>query len=163
MPEPKVCEFSKHIADLCATRGTDVFRLGTKLGIEPDGVASNDQRQGGPNQGSYQWSAKELHSNVPFLTNWPPKSIRDVAVRIARNAESPNHAVGQRTAHWQHNQTTGVAVVRGSSATGTTDSASDPFRLIKVVMLARGLVAQPLIVPSVAVACALHGGWYERK
>jgi hypothetical protein len=35
MPEPKVYEFSKHICAPCATRGTDVFRLGTKLGIDP--------------------------------------------------------------------------------------------------------------------------------
>jgi hypothetical protein len=30
-----VYEFSKHICALCVTRGTDVFRLGTKLGIDP--------------------------------------------------------------------------------------------------------------------------------
>jgi hypothetical protein len=35
MPEPKVYEFTNHIASLCATRGTDVFRLGAKLGIDP--------------------------------------------------------------------------------------------------------------------------------
>jgi hypothetical protein len=35
MPEPKVNEFSNHICALCATRGTDVFRLGAKLGIDP--------------------------------------------------------------------------------------------------------------------------------
>jgi len=34
MPEPKVYEFSKHICALCATRGTDVFKLGAKLGID---------------------------------------------------------------------------------------------------------------------------------
>jgi hypothetical protein len=35
MPEPKAYQFSKHICALCATRGTDVFRLGSKLGIDP--------------------------------------------------------------------------------------------------------------------------------
>jgi hypothetical protein len=27
--------FSKHIADLCATRGTDVIKLAAKLGMDP--------------------------------------------------------------------------------------------------------------------------------
>jgi hypothetical protein len=35
MPEPKVYEFSKHIGALCVTRGTDVYKLGPKLGLEP--------------------------------------------------------------------------------------------------------------------------------
>jgi hypothetical protein len=35
MPEPKVYEFTNHIASLCATRGTDVFTLGAKLGMDP--------------------------------------------------------------------------------------------------------------------------------
>jgi hypothetical protein len=35
MTEPKVYEFSKHIGALCATRGTDVYKLGAKLNIDP--------------------------------------------------------------------------------------------------------------------------------
>jgi hypothetical protein len=35
MPEPQVYEFSKHIADLCATRETDVFKLAAKLRMDP--------------------------------------------------------------------------------------------------------------------------------
>jgi len=35
MPEPKVYQFSKHIGALCVTGGTDVFKLGGKLGIDP--------------------------------------------------------------------------------------------------------------------------------
>jgi hypothetical protein len=35
IPEPKPYEFTNHVAGLCATRGTDVFRLGNKLGIDP--------------------------------------------------------------------------------------------------------------------------------
>jgi hypothetical protein len=60
MPEPKIYEFSKHICALCATRGTDVFRLGAKLGIDPIellqmsftsfGIAPSDQRSRIPSQ-----------------------------------------------------------------------------------------------------------------
>jgi hypothetical protein len=35
MLEPKVYDFSKHIADLCATRGKDVFKLAAKLSMDP--------------------------------------------------------------------------------------------------------------------------------
>jgi hypothetical protein len=46
MPEPKVYEFSKHICALCATRGTDVFSLGTKLGIDPMELLQADSLRG---------------------------------------------------------------------------------------------------------------------
>jgi hypothetical protein len=32
---PKVSEFTNHIADLCAARGTDIFRLAGKLRMDP--------------------------------------------------------------------------------------------------------------------------------
>jgi hypothetical protein len=35
MPEPKVYEFSQHIGALCATRGSDVYKPGAKLNIDP--------------------------------------------------------------------------------------------------------------------------------
>jgi hypothetical protein len=35
MPEPKICKFSKRIGALCILRGTDVYKLGARLGIDP--------------------------------------------------------------------------------------------------------------------------------
>jgi hypothetical protein len=46
MPEPKGCR-------LVRDPGTDVFTLAAKLGMDPDRIASDDQRQGRPDQGSY--------------------------------------------------------------------------------------------------------------
>ena len=65
MPEPKVYEFSKHIADLCATRGTDVFRLGTKLGIDPMELLQMINGKVVPTKEVISGLAKELHSAVP--------------------------------------------------------------------------------------------------
>jgi hypothetical protein len=68
MPEPKVCEFSKHIANLCATRGTDVFRLGTKLGIDPMELLQMINSKVMPTRAVISGLAKELHSKVSLLT-----------------------------------------------------------------------------------------------
>ena len=35
IPQPTAYEFSKHIGDLCVIRGTGIYKLGPKLGIEP--------------------------------------------------------------------------------------------------------------------------------
>jgi hypothetical protein len=35
MPTPKVYEFSRYFGALCVAKGTDVYKLGLKLGIEP--------------------------------------------------------------------------------------------------------------------------------
>jgi hypothetical protein len=64
MPEPKACEFSKHVADLCATRGTDVF----KLGIDPMELLQMINGKVLPTRAVISGLAKELHSNVSLLT-----------------------------------------------------------------------------------------------
>jgi hypothetical protein len=68
MPEPKVYEFSEHICALCATRGTDVFRLGTKLGIDPMELLQMINGKVVPTRAVVSRLAKELHSNVSLLT-----------------------------------------------------------------------------------------------
>jgi hypothetical protein len=68
MPEPKVYEFSKHICALCATRGTDVFRLGTKLGIDPMELLQMINGKVVPTRAVISGLAKELDSNVSLLT-----------------------------------------------------------------------------------------------
>jgi hypothetical protein len=68
MPEPKVCEFSKHIADLCATRGTDVFKLAAKLGTDPIELLRMINGKVVPTRAVISGLAKELHSNVSLLT-----------------------------------------------------------------------------------------------
>jgi hypothetical protein len=68
MPEPKVYEFSKHIRALCATRGTDVFTLGAKLGIDPMELLEMINGKVVPTRAVISGLAKELHSNVSLLT-----------------------------------------------------------------------------------------------
>jgi putative sterol carrier protein len=68
MPEPKVCEFSKHIADLCATRHTDVFRLAAKLRMDPMELLQMINGEVVPTKAVISGLAKELHSNVSLLT-----------------------------------------------------------------------------------------------
>jgi hypothetical protein len=68
MPEPKVNEFSNHICALCATRGADVFRLGTKLGIDPMQLLQMINGKVVPTRVVISGLAKELDSNVSLLT-----------------------------------------------------------------------------------------------
>jgi hypothetical protein len=68
MSEPKVYEFSRHICALCATRGTDVFRLGSKLGIDPIELLQMINGKAVPTRAAIRGLAKELHSNVSLLT-----------------------------------------------------------------------------------------------
>jgi hypothetical protein len=68
MPEPKVYKFSEHICALCATRGTDVFRLGAKLGIDPMELLRMINGKVVPIRAVISGLAKELHSNVSLLT-----------------------------------------------------------------------------------------------
>jgi hypothetical protein len=68
MPEPKVYEFSKHICALCATRGTDVFILGAKLGTDPMELLQMINGKVMPTRAVINGLAKELHSNVSLLT-----------------------------------------------------------------------------------------------
>jgi hypothetical protein len=68
MPEPKVCEFSKHIADLCATRSTNVFRLAAKLGMDRIKLLGMINSKVVPTRAVISGLAKELQSNVSLLT-----------------------------------------------------------------------------------------------
>lgn len=77
MPEPKVCEFSKHIADLCATRSTDVFKLAAKLGMDPIELLWMINGKVAPTRTVISGLAKELHSNVSLLTKLAAKLNRD--------------------------------------------------------------------------------------
>jgi hypothetical protein len=77
MPEPKVCEFSKHIADLCATRGTDAFRLAAKLRMDPIELLQMINGKVVPTKAVNRGLAKELHSNVSLLTKLAVKTNLD--------------------------------------------------------------------------------------
>jgi hypothetical protein len=68
LPEPQVYRFSNHICTLCATRGTDVFRLGTKLGIDPMELLQMINGKTVPTRAVISALAKELDSNVSLLT-----------------------------------------------------------------------------------------------
>jgi hypothetical protein len=68
MPEPRVYEFSGHICALCATRRTDVFTLGTKLGIDPMELLQMISGKVVPTRAVISGLAKELDSNVSLLT-----------------------------------------------------------------------------------------------
>jgi hypothetical protein len=67
MPKAKVYEFSEHICALCVTRGTDVFRLGTKLGIDPMELLQMINGKVVPTRAVIRGLAKELDSNVSLL------------------------------------------------------------------------------------------------
>jgi hypothetical protein len=68
MPAPKVYEFSEHICALCATRDTDAFRLGVKLGIDPMELLQMINGKVVPTRAVISGLVKELHSNVSLLT-----------------------------------------------------------------------------------------------
>jgi hypothetical protein len=68
MPEPKVYEFSSHICALCANRGTDVFKLATKLRMDPMELLQMINGKVVPTKVVISGLAKELHSNVSLLT-----------------------------------------------------------------------------------------------
>jgi hypothetical protein len=68
MPEPKAYEFTNHIVALCASRCTDVFRLGAKLGIDPMELLKMINGKVIPTRAVISGLAKELDSNVSLLT-----------------------------------------------------------------------------------------------
>ena len=68
MPEPKLYQFSTYIGALCVTRGTDVFRLAAKLGIDPMELLQMVNGKVVPTRAVISGLAKELHSNVSLLT-----------------------------------------------------------------------------------------------
>jgi hypothetical protein len=68
MPEPKVYEFSRHICALVATRGTDVFLLGAKLGMDPMELLQMINGKVAPTRAVISGLAKQLDSNVSLLT-----------------------------------------------------------------------------------------------
>jgi hypothetical protein len=68
MPEPQVYEFSRHICALCATPGTDVFRLAAKLRMEPMELLRMINGKAVPTKVVIGGLAKELDSNVSLLT-----------------------------------------------------------------------------------------------
>jgi hypothetical protein len=67
MPEPVVYEFSEHIGALCVTRGTDVYKLGRKLGIDPFDLLRMINGRITPTKAVIAGLAKELDSDVRFL------------------------------------------------------------------------------------------------
>jgi hypothetical protein len=54
---------------LCATRSTDVFRLGAKVGVDPMELLQMIKGKMVPIRTVFSGLAKELHSNVSLLTN----------------------------------------------------------------------------------------------
>jgi hypothetical protein len=68
MPEPQAYEFTNHIAALCASRGTDLFRLGAKLGMDPVELLQMINGKVVPTRAVISGLAKELDSNVSELT-----------------------------------------------------------------------------------------------
>jgi hypothetical protein len=78
MPDPKVYEFSKHICALCVTRGTDVFRLGAKLGIDPMELLQMIKGKGVPTRAVIRGLAKELHSDPRYLEQLAEEISKDL-------------------------------------------------------------------------------------
>jgi hypothetical protein len=67
MPERKVYEFSRHIGALCATRETDVYKLGERLGIDPITLLLMINGKEKPTKAVISGLAKELDSDVRYL------------------------------------------------------------------------------------------------
>ena len=65
---PKPCRFSAYVGNLCVTRGTDVFKLGAKLGIDPIELLRMINGKVVPTKAVLSGLAKELHSNLSLLT-----------------------------------------------------------------------------------------------
>jgi hypothetical protein len=82
MPEPKVYDFSKHICAFCATRGTDVFKLGAKLGIDPIELLQMINGKVVPTRAVISGLAKELHSDVSLLTKLAADFKRDTGQKL---------------------------------------------------------------------------------
>jgi hypothetical protein len=54
MFDPNVFALSKHVGALCVTRGTGVYKLGTKLGIDAMELLRMINGKGGDNQGGHR-------------------------------------------------------------------------------------------------------------
>jgi transcriptional regulator with XRE-family HTH domain len=67
MPGAKVYEFSKHIGALCASRGTGVYKLGAKLGIDPMELLRMINGKVMPTKQVIAGLAKELGSEPSYL------------------------------------------------------------------------------------------------
>jgi hypothetical protein len=85
MPELKVYEFSKHICALCAPRGTDVFRLDAKLGIDPMELLQMINSKVAPTKAVISRLAKRNSTAMcPSSRSWPLKSNRDTEQNTGR-------------------------------------------------------------------------------
>jgi hypothetical protein len=67
MPEPKVYKFSKRISALCVMRGTDVYKLGARLGIDPNELLTMIDGKVVPTKAVIRGLAKQLDSDVRYL------------------------------------------------------------------------------------------------
>jgi len=65
---PKPYRFSTYVGNLCVTRGTDVFKLGAKLSMDPIELLRMINGKVVPTRAVISGLAKELHSNVSVLT-----------------------------------------------------------------------------------------------
>ena len=65
---PKPYRFSTYVGGLCVNRGTDVFKLGAKLGMDPIELLRMINGRVVPTKAVISGLAKELHSNVSLLT-----------------------------------------------------------------------------------------------
>ena len=59
---------SSYVGGLCVNRGTDVFKLGAKLGMDPIELLRMINGKVVPTKAVISGLAKELHSNVFLLT-----------------------------------------------------------------------------------------------
>jgi hypothetical protein len=64
---PPAYEFSKHIGALCASRGTDVYNLGAKLGIDPMELLQMINGKVTPTKQVIAGLAKEFGSEPGYL------------------------------------------------------------------------------------------------
>ena len=79
MPEQKVYEFSKHIGALCATRGTDVYKLGAKLNIDPAELLRMINGRTKPTKAVINGLAWELDSDVRYLEKLADEVRKDLS------------------------------------------------------------------------------------
>jgi transcriptional regulator with XRE-family HTH domain len=79
MPDPRVYEFSKHIAALCVTHHTDVDKLAAKLGVHPTDLQMMINGQAIPTRAVLEGLAKELDFDVRYLDKLVDQIRKDLA------------------------------------------------------------------------------------
>jgi transcriptional regulator with XRE-family HTH domain len=79
MTDPKVYEFSKHIAALCVTHHINVDKLAAKLGVDPTNLQMMINGHAIPTRAVIEGLAKELDFDVRYLEKLVDQIRKDMA------------------------------------------------------------------------------------